>query len=266
MLKDMSKIQVLVAAMNQEDHSILEKLNLKSDVIIGNQCNRDNVEKFKYNGYNIAIYSFAEKGVGLNRNNTLMRATADYCLFADDDMRYVDNYVEIVEKAFNRFPDADVIAFNLIEKKPKRYVIRKPEKIGYLNYLRYGIARIAVKTKRIKEEGILFNLCFGGGTEHCHGEDNLFLTDCLKKGLRLYAVPDYIAELTEERESTWNKGYDNKYFKDQGYLYYAISKKMWKLLCFQDALRHQKLYKIPFMKAYKKMISIDKSNLMRIKQ
>ena len=48
--------------------------------------------------------------------------------------------------------------------------------------------------------------------------------------MKIYALPIELAELTEERVSTWNKGYDKKYFTDQGALYRAISKKWWKLL------------------------------------
>ena len=81
-------IQVLVAAMNQKDHSLLEKMNIKSNAIIGNQCDYNSIEKFKYKDYDIVYLNFAEKGVGLNRNNSLMRATGDICLFADDDMIY----------------------------------------------------------------------------------------------------------------------------------------------------------------------------------
>ena len=249
----MSMVQVLVAAVNKDSRVLLKDMNIKTDVIIGNQCSQNSVEHFEYNGNSVAVYSFNERGVGLNRNNCLMRAIDEFCLFADDDMRYVDNYEELVCDAFDKFPQADVIAFNLIEKKPTRYVIKHCEKVGYLNYLRYGTARIAVRIDKIRENGIFFNLCFGGGTEHCHGEDNLFLTDCLKKGLNIYAVPDYIAELTEERESTWNNGYDDKYFRDQGYLYRTISSRFWRLLCAQDALRHRKLYDLSFYKAYKKM-------------
>ena len=32
------RIQVLVAAMNQVDYSLPEKMNLQTDAIIGNQC------------------------------------------------------------------------------------------------------------------------------------------------------------------------------------------------------------------------------------
>lgn len=249
------KIQVLAAAMNQTDHSLLEKLNINTDVIVGNQCDRNEIEEFEYRDCKARYLNFAERGVGLNRNNALMRADGEVCLFADDDMRYVDGYETIVENAFAAHPDAGVIVFNLKEKNPTRYIIKKEEKVGYLNYLRYGTARIAVKLKSIRENGIYFNQCFGGGTEHCHGEDNIFLTDCLKAGLKIYAVPVMLAELTEERKSTWNAGYDDKFLRDQGALFKAISRKYWKLLCLQDALRRSKrYYGITWKEAYKKMV------------
>lgn len=248
------KIQVLVATMYQKNHTLLKKMNIKSNAIIGNQCNCNGVEKFKYNEHDIIYLNFNEKGVGLNRNNALMRATGDICLFADDDMIYKDNYVEIVEKAFNENPKADVLIFNLIEKNPRRYIIKKKCKINYFNYMRYGTARIAVKLKSIKENGIYFNQCFGGGTEHCHGEDNLFLTECLNKKLNIYAIPEYIATLTEERESTWEQVTIDKYLEDQGYLYKKISPRFYKVLCLQNAIKRRKFYGNSIIKAYLKML------------
>ena len=37
-------LQVLVAAMNQRDHALPEQMNLQSDALIGNQCDRNAVE------------------------------------------------------------------------------------------------------------------------------------------------------------------------------------------------------------------------------
>ena len=71
----MKKVQVLVAAMNQHDYSLLDKMNIQSDVIVANQSDFNRVDVFDYKG-NQAIYlNFEERGVGLNRNNALMRAT-----------------------------------------------------------------------------------------------------------------------------------------------------------------------------------------------
>lgn len=258
-MKKEDKVQVLVAAMNQRDHSLLDKMRIDSDVIVGNQCSSgvNLFEKFEYKGHEARYLNIDEKGVGLNRNNSLMRATGNICLFADDDMVYVKDYVIKVQEAFKKLPDADVIVFNLIEKIPTRYVIHKVHSVTWFNYLRYGTARIAVKLDSVREKTIFFNQCFGGGTEHSHGEDNLFLTACLKNGLKIYAVPTELAELTEERKSTWNCGYDEKYFKDQGALYKAISNRWWKLLCLQDAVRHSKRYNKNFFDSYRAMTKVE---------
>ena len=45
---DKHTVQVLVAAMNQTDHSLLDKMNIDSDVIVGNQCTFNSIEKFMY--------------------------------------------------------------------------------------------------------------------------------------------------------------------------------------------------------------------------
>ncbi len=247
------RVQVLVAAMHQQDHSLLEKMNIQSDAIVGNQCDRNEIESFEWNGHRITYLNFAERGVGLNRNNSLMRADGDICLFADDDMRYCDDYVETVLRAFEKHPDADVIIFNLIEKTPTRAIIQKPARVSYLNFLRYGTARVAFRNEAVRQQGIYFNQCFGGGTPHCHGEDNLFLAACLQKGLKLYAVPYELAELTEERASSWNDGYNEKYLRDQGVLYRTLSRRWWRLLCLQDAVRHYRKYGMSFRKVYRLM-------------
>lgn len=253
------RIQVLVASMHQNDHSLLEKMNIQTDAIVGNQCDRNEVEDFEWNGHKIKYLSFAERGVGLNRNNALMRADADVCLFADDDMVYEDGYAETLEKAFEQNPQADVIVFNLIEKNSSRRQISKVSRVGYLNYLRYGTARVAFKLDKVKAHGIYFNQCFGGGTKHAHGEDNLFLNACLKNGLNIVAIPEYLATLTDERPSSWNNGYDDKYIHDQGVLYRTLSRRWWRLLCLQDAIRRHKSYRRSIWSAYKTMTAGSRS-------
>lgn len=244
---------MLVATMNQTDYSLVKKMNIKTDAIIGNQCDHNSVETFDADGNRIVYLNFCERGVGLNRNNALMRADGDFCLFADDDMRYCDDYAETVINAFDNHQDADVLIFNLIEKEKTRKVIYRNKRVRWYNFLRYGTARIAVRNAAIKRNGIYFNQCFGGGAEHCHGEDNLFLASCLQKGLKVYAVPAYIAELTEERPSSWNQGYDEKYLRDQGALYRTMTRKYWRLLCLQDAVRRSGQYRIKWTQAYRLM-------------
>ena len=93
-------IEVLVATMHQKDHSFLDHLNLQSDAVVINQCDENSYTEYSYNGHTICCYSFAERGVGLSRNNALMRATSDIILFADEDIVYEDGYGEAILKAY----------------------------------------------------------------------------------------------------------------------------------------------------------------------
>lgn len=237
---DEMSVQVLVATMNQQDTSLIERMNLHSDAIIINQCDKNDYEEVNKDGHRYQIYSFDEKGVGLSRNTAVMRSESDYALLADDDMVYTDNYVNVVEEQFSHHPDADLIIFNLEEDNPSRYIINDTFTVSKLNYMRFGAARIAFKPARIKEKGISFHLLFGGGTPHSNGEDTIFLRDCLDKGLKIIAVPVTIARLTEERKSTWFSGFNKKYYQDRGALFKVLSPKLYPLLILQFVIRKYK--------------------------
>lgn len=249
-------VQVLIATTDQHDYSLLEKMNIQSDAIVANQCNRNEIVEFDYKGHRIKYLSFKEKGVGLNRNNALMRADAELSIIADDDMIFVDGYVDIVKKHFRENPDVDVIIFNLLERNSSRYVIKKKFRVRYWNFMRFGAARLVFKTRSVTKHGISFNLHFGGGADYSAGEDTLFLFDCLKHGLKIIAVTESIATLTDDRESTWFQGYTDKYFYDKGVLFAAMSKRWSKLLCLQFAIRRRKLFEKEktWYEAYKLML------------
>lgn len=237
------KLEVLVSSMHQRDHSLLDKMNINSNAIIINQCDKNKLEKFTYRGNQIKLFSFAERGVGLSRNNALMRATGDICLFADDDVIYEDGYEQMVLKAFVDNPKADVIIFNLQRLNDKRQshkIIRK-KRVRIYNALRYGTVRIAVKTQRIHEKNIYFSLLFGGGAQYSAGEDTLFLCDCFHKGLKIYTSPEQIG-VVEQKESTWFAGYNEKFFVDKGVLFHYISKRLARLLCIQFVIRKYKQF------------------------
>ncbi len=250
-------VEVLITTVNCEDfEKLLKQMNIRTRAMIGNQSSYNEISSIIYRNNKIPIYTFNERGVGLNRNNLLMRSNSDFCLFGDDDLIYVDNYEKIILESFAKYPDADVLIFNLDEETKTRYIIEKDFKVNALNFMRFGAARIAIRRESILLNGILFNTCFGGGTEHSNGEDTLFLSSCLKQRLKVYAVAKTLAYLPDSRESTWFKGYNEKYFKDKGVLYYIMSKKYHKFLCLQDAIRHKKEYKTgkSWVELYKSMV------------
>ena len=71
--------------MNQDDKSLIKRMNIHSDAIIINQTDSFSKETWNENGNNFEWYNLEERGVGLSRNNALLRATGNILLFADDD-------------------------------------------------------------------------------------------------------------------------------------------------------------------------------------
>lgn len=254
-IKDVS-VEVLITTVNCGDfNELLKRMNIQTSAMIGNQTSYNRIDNIEYNSISIPTYSFNERGVGLNRNNLLMRSKADYCLFGDDDLVYVEGYENIVKRCIAKYPDADVIIFNLEEKTKTRFITQKDFKVNFFNFMRFGAARLLIKRESILLNGISFNTCFGGGTKYSNGEDTLFLSSCLKQRLKVYAVSETIAYLSDDRKSTWFNGYTDKFFMDKGMLYYIMSKRFYKLLCLQDAVRHRKLYKKSIRRIYYLMIS-----------
>lgn len=237
-------IQILIASMNQTDHSLLEKMHIQTDAIVGNQCNNNSIGQFEWNGYSVKYLNFVEREVGLNRNNTLLRASADIVSFADEDVVLVDKYKEIVSRAFKELPQTDAIIFNTINigGNRARRINHKVKRVRFYNALNYDTSRIAVRLNSIKRQNITFHSCFGGGTRYSSGEDTLLIGDMLKAGLKIYTYPEYVLT-ADSSSSTWFRGYDEKYLHDKGTLFCALSKRWALLLCIQDLIRHPYIYK-----------------------
>ncbi len=252
------KIQVLVAAMHQTDHSLVEKMQVKSDILVGNQCDRCADETVACDGFSATYYHRPDRGVGLNRNVTLMHSGDEgVLLFADDDTVYVDGYERIITEAFEKLPQADAIIFNIetIGAHVGRRENQKIKRVRFYNALNYGTTRIAVKAQAVHRNNLSFHTCFGGGTRYGCGEDTLFIVDMLKSGMKLYTYPACIAK-QYQYESTWFNGYNEKYLHDKGALFAAISKPFAKLLCLQDLVRHKTIYRscgMSFQEAYRVM-------------
>ncbi|MBA9025658.1 glycosyltransferase family A protein [Peribacillus huizhouensis] len=238
-------IEVLVSTMHQEDMSIINKMNIRGNAIIVNQCNYYDFTEINEKSRYIKKYSFNERGIGLSRNTALMRAEADICILADDDVKYSDNYQNIVLDAFENNQKADIIIFNVPSLNNDRQgpkEIKKDSKVNYFNFMRYGAVSIAFRRQSVIRANVFFSLLFGGGAKYSAGEDTLFIYECIKKGLEIYTNTAQIGTVSQE-DSTWFKGHNKKYFYDKGILYATLSKKFSYLLILQYAIRKYNLYK-----------------------
>lgn len=249
-------LQVLLSTMNQTP-LIHDKMRITTDCIIINQCETNDSINVRQNGTETQFYSFAERGIGRSRNTALMRATADICLFADDDVVYNADYEELVLREFDQNKKADVIIFNVKSTNSARpgSEIRRRHRVRSFNCLRYGAFQFAVRRERIWEKNIWFSLLFGGGARFSCGEDSLFLWDCIRRHLRVYASPTTIGIVTHA-QSSWFSGFSEKYFIDRGYFYRTLSAPLSIPFCLYYLIKNRAEYSVntPLFKAFNFMI------------
>ncbi len=239
-----NKIEVIVATMHQTDFSKVSDMNISTDAVFANQTDETFFSEKSFDSFTAKMISTQTRGVGINRNIGLQYASGDILLLADDDMVYADNYAKTVAKAFEEIPDADAVIFNIetVGQDMGRRQNQKISRVRIYNCLNYGAVRIAVRRSSLAKKRICFSTCFGGGTIYSAGEDSLFICDMLRSGLKIYTYPETIAAV-DQTDSTWFKGYNEKFIFDKGAFFGAtFGKNAW-IMCLQYLIRHSKVYK-----------------------
>lgn len=255
-------IQNLVSTMEcKSSLELYKKMNLKTDTIVINQTNEFNFTEETLNEKKIKTYSFNERGIGLSRNSALMRSTSDICVISDDDMIYSDDYEKKIQEAYKKYPDADMILFNItIRDKNGAYdVVKNEGKVSWYNCLKYGAVSFTFKRRSIIKENIYFSLLFGGGTNHGSGEDTLFIWNIIKKKLKVYVVKENIATVYND-DSSWFDGYNEKYFIDKGFLYKNLAPNLYLLFFIHFLIGHKSIEKneIGILEGFKYMLKGSK--------
>lgn len=262
-LQSSLKIQVLVSALNQDVKKLPEKMNIETDAIVVNQCDKYDYLEFPLRGAHgkgkeackIQCMSMTGRGVGLSRNTALMHADADIVLFSDEDIVLEKGYAQALYDAYEQYPDADMILFNVkVAPERRTYWNEQVKKIHWYNYGRYPAYSISGKLDSFKKANVHFSLLFGGGARYSNGEDSLFLRDCLRGGLKIIALPVCIGEEIL-RKSTWFHGYTRKFFTDRGVLYYYLYGKLAGMFALRFLLKNKEemCQKISLKKAYRLM-------------
>lgn len=202
-------VEVLISCMQQDVCALIKRTGVVGCGVVINQCDNDN----KYNIGAVTVIDTPERGLSRSRNMALRNASGDICLICDDDEILDKDYSSKIQKNFDDNPAAQVIAFQ-ISDAGKIYPKRK-RKIGYIGALKLASWQLAFRRKDIIDKGIKFDETLGSGVSKAGGEENMFLYDCLKNGLRIVFVPVTIGRMIEN-ESKWFHGFTPDYFHDRG--------------------------------------------------
>ena len=113
---------VLLSAMHLDDESYIDTLNIHTDCVVINQCDRQCSRQVTHTTakgpVRITYVETKERGLSKSRNEAIRNATESICILCDNDVEYADNYDTIVKDAFLRHEDADVILFKVLLEIP----------------------------------------------------------------------------------------------------------------------------------------------------
>lgn len=233
------QVQVLASVMKQTMEELVRHMNLSSDAVIINQCDCLKQEEMEFRGRRVRFFSFPDRGIGRSRNEAIIRADKDICLFSDEDIVYEEGYEEAIVAEFQRNPKADMILFNIsVEESRRTYHITERKRVHWYNCGRYGAVSFAVRRESLLASGVTFSLLFGGGARYSNGEDSLFLKEFMSKGYRVYTAPVTIGR-EEAGDSTWFTGYNEKFFHDRGVLYHYLYGRFAKVFSMRFLLAHK---------------------------
>lgn len=152
------------------------------------------------------IFRTATKGLSVNRNHALGKATAPLLLISDDDVDYTEEMLRHVIEAFGKNPDCDVLAFKYesaggVKKSypEESFPLTDPPKGYYVSSIEIAMRREAIQGK------IWFNEWFGIGALFPAGEEDVFLHDCKASGIRGRYIPATIARHDSDTTSGRNR-------------------------------------------------------------
>ena len=156
------KVEVLLSCMNQENTDIIEKIRITTDVLMINQANRERKKDIHSSDQRIRVIDTRQRGLSRSRNMALKYAQGDICLLCDEDEFLADGYADVIKRAFEKLPDAAVIAFRVENKQTRLQPV--VQRVGYLRSLKLASYQLAFRLEPIRKMGIQFDVLMGAGS------------------------------------------------------------------------------------------------------
>lgn len=244
-----SKFKILVSTT---DDKFLERKNTPdSKYLIINQLIKKNKSQYNYDN----MFIFKEKGLSRSRNSAIELCDSEIVLISDDDVQFIENIEEIVAKAFMENPDADIITFQVLTPDGKLFKNYSHHKYWHniRTLMKVSSIEIAFKAKKIKNLGIKFDENFGLGSIFQTGEEFIFLTDALKKGLKILYLP--IPIVIHPKESSGGRFNDENLIKAKGAMFYRVFGFWSYLISLLFAIKKHKLSDKSIFEFYKIMLN-----------
>lgn len=213
----MVKLQVLICTIGKEGiRRVVESAHPKTDgveYLVSWQQPEEKLpvpeELAKRDDFKFSIVK--SRGICKNRNNAIESATASLCLMSDDDVSYKEEELQLLIKAFDDNPTADIIVVKYYsdysyKTYPDYAFDLKDSPNGYY----VSCIEIAFRVGKVRDN-VRFNEKISIGTPvlRC-GEEDVFLYDAKRAGLRAYFVPIFVG--THNHPTTAGRDAEEPYF------------------------------------------------------
>ncbi len=206
-------VDILMSCMNQLDDKLVKDSQLTENVIVINQCDKNEYNEYATQNGVAKMYSTTDRGLTKSRNMAISKSKADICMLCDDDEIFVADYENKIKKAYAEIKQADVVIFKMVNR-PNPFG-DEAKRLRFPNTMKVSSWQISFKRNRLIETGVRFDELLGAGTGNGAEEELKFLTDCEKAGLKIYFYPEEIASVAQQ-ESTWWEGFNEQFFINRG--------------------------------------------------
>lgn len=219
-------LQHILSTMHRTDASFVGGMQCNCPVLVVNQANGVDDISTAVGNVPVRMITTPERGLSNSRNRLLENAEAEICILGDDDLLYISGYDEIIRRAYREHPDADIIAFSFTQSLTEntRRQFKKAKKLNIFTISKIASVELTFKTKSVSDAGISFCTLLGLGAKYGSSEENAFLADALRAGLKIWYVPETICYLLPDppERVKWQQGFDRDYFVKRGACFYRI--------------------------------------------
>lgn len=173
-------------------------------------------------------------GLSNNRNNALRCSSAPLLLIADDDVDYSADSLNGIMEAFRAHPECDCLTF-MFDGATKVYPDR--ESLFPVRTKGYFVTSFELALRSASVKGTVeFDPRFGIGAEFSFGEEEIFLHECLRRGLTACFIPLVI---TSHKHSTTAVRMADKpeLVVTKGAVFFRMKPYLWPLYMMSHALR-----------------------------
>lgn len=248
---DGEKISIIIPTYNRKYQlkecidSILRQTYSNYEILIIDDCSKDNIEEFLKENYNdnriIYIKNKINSGAGFSRKNGYNNSTGDYIIFCDDDDYYIDN--NFFNKVVEIFKDEDIslVVSNsyLHYEKENKYVLSKLNYKGILpveellenfqfKYMKPNSTFSTVfrrsilekseikKMKMVNDSSIYLRGLISGGKIFVN-EKIIGIYRIHSKNITFNIKADFLIENLDEKKYIYNKIKEEKIFNNANY-------------------------------------------------